>query len=319
MKRILLIILYNTAAVILLFLVLEFLVRIFVPGIRLQGTDVSLFEDNIYYSSAGLKPNTSGVSNGAMIYTDKYGFRKNRTSFDKTKKSILLLGDSVTMGIGIETDSTFSSILQDSLESPNILNPSMFGYNIQDYKNLLNYFLSKGELQITHVVICWCLNDIYDKSINAFEVPGRSIRYFFGDILSWLSNSSCLYTYIKTLVSDRSKGYYIFDSKLYRNKKLLERSVFILNEMKMKCRESRIQFSVLLLPYEYQLRVNKPYPLIILEKSLTENGIEVINAFPFFKNQNINSKSFYLYGDGIHFSNAGHKVIAAALYRDLKN
>jgi hypothetical protein len=285
MKRIFLIALYNTAAVVLLLLFLEFLVRIFVPEIRPQGTDKNLFIDSVYSSSAGLKPDTSGISHGELLYTDKYGFRKNRTAVDTSKKSILLLGDSAAMGIGIETDSTFSSVLQDRIKSQNVLNPSMFGYNIQDYKNVFDYFLSSENLKINKVIICWCLNDIYDSSIDYLEIPGRGLRYLFSDILTYLSEKSYLYTYLKTFFTDRPKAYYLFDSNLYRNKKLIERTVSILNYINKKCVENKIKFSVLLLPYEYQLRIGRSYPQPLLEEILKRNGIDAINTSDYFKNK----------------------------------
>ena len=41
--------------------------RLFVPGINLQGTDRSLLRENAYGASVGLAPNASGTSFGAPV------------------------------------------------------------------------------------------------------------------------------------------------------------------------------------------------------------------------------------------------------------
>ena len=78
---------------------------------------------------------------GKAIFPVTYGFRETSVKIDTTKKSWLILGDSVTMGIGAEADSTFAGILHSSLDSINILNPSIIGYNNIDYLNVYKYFV----------------------------------------------------------------------------------------------------------------------------------------------------------------------------------
>lgn len=312
MKRILLLVVYNLVFVVIGLLVLEFAVRIFKPEINSQGTDKVLIKDSVYFSSQGLNPNASGISNGVILSVDQYGFRKNTAPVDTSKKSILLIGDSVTMGLGVDSSDTFANLLQKRMMTKNILNPSMFGYDVQDYKNVFRHFTEKNRLKIDEVVVCWCLNDIYNDNIKDTEVPGGGIRYFFNDFLSYLRRNSRFYTYLKTMVSDRSESYYLFDSQLYNDKNMLKEAADILTSINNECKRAGIVFGIVLLPYEYQIRTKSRYPQSELKEKFERFGIPTINVFDVF--QSAQPKDYFLYGDGIHFSPEGHKVIADFLY-----
>ena len=52
------------------------------------------------------------------------------------------------------------------------------------------------------------------------------------------------------------------------------------------------------------------YPQKLLLKKLSESNISVIDIGERLSNYKYNSKSLYLYEDGIHFSKKGHKLLA---------
>lgn len=313
LKKISIIVLYNIAAVILLFGLAEVVVRITLPQITPSGTDYNLMVDSLYYDSAGLKPNSSGYTNGAFIQVDQYGFRKTKIPVDTSKISWLLLGDSVTMGLGVESDSTFAAILQQKMQGVNILNPSLIGYSVKDYENLFKYFTEKRkELKIKKVIVFYCLNDIYSGEISQVEEPGGKVRKYFGGIIRQLRNKSRLYQFLKNLLTDRPKDYYLYDEQFYREgNPLLINTVNTFKRMNLESQKSGMEFIVILLPYEYQLRSSDPAlntPQKLMQEKLGQDSITVFNPF---SGINIsNSKDLYLYGDGIHFSNKGHRVVA---------
>jgi lysophospholipase L1-like esterase len=70
---------------------------------------------------------------------------------------------------------------------------------------------------------------------------------------------------------------------------------------------------VYLLPYEYQLRKGIKNPQQLFSEALKSHNIPVNDLAPAFAKQG-NIKSLYLYGDGIHFSEKGHRVVAEFLY-----
>lgn len=316
MKKYTYLILVNIAIICISFFILEIMVRTFVPEIKSQGTDKNLIIDSVYYTSQGLRPNTHGMSNGALLTIDKYGFRRNTVEIDTSKNSLLLIGDSVTMGLGIDSSFTFANLLQLRIQK-NLLNPSMFGYNVNDYNNVLNHFLTKKELNIDEVILCWCLNDIYDESVNVIETPGGEIRHLFNNLLTYLRRNSRFYLFLKAQVSDRSKSYYDFDSELYLNKNLFSRTLKKLRNIRSECVTRKIKFTLVLLPYEYQIRTQNSFPQNIIEDSLRNSGLITINSYKAFK-QNY-SKDYFLYGDGIHFSELGHRTLANFIFRQITN
>lgn len=81
-----------------------------------------------------------------------------------------------------------------------------------------------------------------------------------------------------------------------------------------------IDFNVILLPYEFELRdgfdaTNSPQSLLV--QSLSSIGIRVYDLLPLIREKHIPSEDLYLYGDGIHFSCKGHKLIADIMSKNI--
>ncbi len=323
MKKFLLFFAYNFLAVILLFLISEIMVRIFCGQIKPQGTDKTIFADCLYHDSSGLIPFSSGKSNGAKIKVDRYGFRETSVKIDSTKKSWLILGDSVTMGIGVEADSTFAGILQSSMDSINFLNPSIIGYNIIDYLNVYKYFVieKKNDFKITRVFVFWCLNDVY-YNIPDIITPGGRIRYLLSDILVFFRIHSRLYFFLKTLLFDRPKSYFLFDEKFYKpENEIFQQTVIRIAELDKICKTMKTELDLILIPYEYQLRNPNPRNLIpqqLMKDTLNPYGIKVHNLAKKAISNNLD-KELFLYGDGIHLSNFGHRFVANFVLENLVN
>ncbi len=315
MKKLVTILIYNLIAVLLLFIMCELFVRIFFPQIKPQLSDRHLIADGRYLNSHGLTPNSRGYSNGAPVTTNPFGFREGSVKMDTSRKSILLLGDSMTMGIGVEADSTFAGRIQLLMDSVNVLNPSVMGYDIEDYRNLTEYFIvnQNNSLEITRILICWCLNDVYTK-IPDFETPGGRLRDFLGNSLKFIRTHSRFYMWLKTQFFDRPKSYYFFDEKFYSpDNDVFKNCIHEFKKIKEICTQHQIPLHVVLLPYEYQLRDEykaKQTPQDLMDDTLSKNGLSVFNTMPFMKRNDFSSTELYLYGDGIHFSEAGHRLIA---------
>ncbi len=311
-KKIVLISLYNIVAVILLLIITEFAVRIFVPRIQPQGTSENLIKEDEYYNSTGLTPNSEGISNGKIVTVDKYGFRKNSVPIDTTKNSWLFLGDSVTMGIGVDNDSTFSALVQNRISNINILNPSTIGWSVYDYKNVLRYFINEkhNNLKIKKVFLFYCLNDLYNSKLGK-EMPGSTARVFFGDFLRYFRLNSRLYILLKNLFSDRAKAYFEYDREFYNsNNPEYKNALHLLYNIDSHCNKNKIDFVFVMMPYEYQLRsgVNSEQPQLLLINDLKRKNIKILDIFKPFSKKTLDKKSLYLYADGIHFSNIGHRV-----------
>lgn len=324
MKKYSLIVLYNIIVVIFLLLLLEIAVRIFVPRINFSGTNSHLIIDSLYNDSPGIRADTKGFSGGVIKRSDSYNSWKYLKSVDKETHKLLFLGDSVTMGIGVENDSTYAGILNNGIDSINIINPSLIGYSSKDYLNVFNHFVIKNNfnLNFSSVIMFWTLNDIYSNYPDNIS-PDFSSNGLVNGIVNFLRKNSKAYHFLKNLFSDRSRVYYDYDKQFYTDSNpLLLRSIKNIDRIFSVCDSLEINFQLILLPYEFQIRnFNKSgifNPQEILKAKLKKANMIIIDLKEVFRNDSEQSSDYYLYGDGIHFNNKGNALIADYLKDLLK-
>jgi lysophospholipase L1-like esterase len=304
----------------LILLFLEFSVRLFVPEIQLPGTQRSIIQDSVFSDSPGLFPSSRGLSKGVLKSTDLSGFWKYSSVNDSL--SILFLGDSVTMGIGTENDSTFPGLIHNSLSGFHILNPSLIGYSSRDYLNIVTDLIVEKENyhQIKSVFLFWCLNDIYDNH-SIQNAPGFDSDNLFGSVMVLIRNNSKLYLFLKKHFTDRPAAYFRHDQQFYEsNDPDFRSAVDQILSIKSLLEKREVDLKVILLPYEYQLRNSGNYtlssPQDTLSMALKNNDISSFDLIPAIHEKNIVSEKLYQYGDGIHFSDKGHSIVAEILLQE---
>lgn len=314
-QKIFKIISWNILIVILLLFLLEVVVRIIFPEIQLSGLDRRILEPNVYFTSVGLKKNSFGKSNGVIKQVDEKCFWKYTSKKKESARKILILGDSATMGIGVENDSTFVGLLNAYFKDVEFYNASLIGYSSQDYLNVVQDIiqLRKNELGISDVFIFWCLNDIYSNypDLNSPESKNNYIKI----ITDFLVINSKLYHLLKNILNDRPKAYFDYDKQFYFSEnKLLEKSLFNVGQIAEILDSTKTNFHLFLLPYEYQIRNCNDsrifHPQKTFEQMLRKLNLNVTDCSPAFSQISLNSYKFYLYGDGIHFSKTGHRAMA---------
>jgi lysophospholipase L1-like esterase len=295
-------IIYLTITSIILLVLLELLVRWTHPEINYQGTQNTIIERNKNYGTLALKPNTKGIAYGIQIYSDKYGFRRLQTPATKDK-TWLFLGDSVTFGVGVEDKYIFPQLIQNHFNDLQIINASIIGYSAQDYQNLATYFL-EADKTLEKVVLFYCLNDLYDPMVLSYDISIRERIHGF------LRTNSKLYLMLKKVFFDRSKSYALYDISLYKQKsKDFKKNMASIARIKSLAEENDVDFQVVILPYEYQLRINgMRTPQALIKNSFDKNNIQYFDLFDDFANET--SESYFLYGDPMHLSVKGHKVVA---------
>jgi len=324
MKKYLLIILYNISIIILLFLLLEFSVRIFAPQISLSGTSGNLVIDSLYNDSPGIKSNAVGTSGEVKKASNSYHAWKYSKPVSETVRNLLYLGDSVTMGLSVENDSTYAGIINNGADSLRVINPSLIGYSSKDYLNVFNAFVLQNRINLdfTSVILFWTLNDIYSNYPDQ-KSPEFTTGSFINSIVEFLRHNSKGYHFLKNLFSDRPRAYYDYDRQFYtESNPLLLNSLTNLETISSACDTLGIKFEVVLLPYEYQLRNygDKDIfePQMLLRGKLEEKNIRVIDLSSAFGNDKKEASGYYLYGDGIHFNNRGNRLIAHYLEKHLE-
>lgn len=299
----------------------EWIIGLLYPEIQVQATSKNIIQSNRYFSSAGLLPNSTGLTNGNTITVDSFGSRKTAHIFDSSLPTDLYFGDSVTMGLGVEDDSTFSAIVQSQFPDRNILNFGLVGYDIDDYKNLTTHFISlKDSLSINKVILFWCLNDIYDSSIDQFSPSKPVTNELLNQTISIIRSNSKLYAFLKANFVDRPKSYFQFDVRFYSNENYRYHEILKeLLSIRDRFQAAGIQFQIFLLPYEFQIRSNNLFPQVEMSNTLNEQGLLAKIIVRNFINSSFSSGQLYLYGDGIHFSNSGHRLVADILLQEMRN
>ncbi len=309
---------FSTILCLLIFLLLEAGARGFWPEIGFQDTEKSLQRKRAFGNSWGWVPNSSGVCFGKRITIDEFGFRKMAAP-EKYSSSWLILGDSVTFGVGVDTENTYIQLFQNTLHSVRLWNTAVLGYDFKNYKDVLRHWIVDNHSipNIRRVLLFICLNDV-DISGSAFENPHIKpvTSNYVERVMSFFRRNSKLFILMKNAVSDRSQVYFQHDYQLYNNEsRAFIEAMNILGEMNAFLRERNIDFAAVILPYEYQLRTKNERHLLpqkLLASSLKEKGILYLDAYPYFELAGDGPKNF-LYGDFSHLSKNGHEVVANIL------
>lgn len=293
----------------LFFLLCEFSARLFSPTeLTIQYTDRHLLKDSVYVDSMGLVPNSSGFSNGALVRVDEFGFRKIPTRVSQSDSTILVVGDSVPFGLGVEENDLFFKFWEPDFYT--IINATLIGYNVHDYSNVIQSMVKRKSSNIQTVILFWTLNDIYDRSQPSYARSTGSSGWtiYFSEIFSFLRSNSKFYIWLKYQLTNRASDYYEFDKRLYETTSIEFMSAMNkLYEINRFCKAEKINLKVILLPYSEQFVRQDFSPQNLMTEKLTELSIEFWNAQEAFKGDH--KVSYYLLGDGIHLSKMGHEAL----------
>jgi lysophospholipase L1-like esterase len=290
---------------------MEFAVRAFFPQINYQGNQMSLFVENRFYKTMGLAPNSSGEIFGKEVYTDEFGFRQMNSPVNYDN-SWLFLGDSVAFGVGLDTGHTFPQLIQNEFQRTKIWNTAIVGYSAMDYLDIVETFL-RDHHDIEKVILFFCLNDVYrNLSLNNASVSTKE------KTLSFLRSNSKLYLLLKKLLFDRSKTYALHDIGLYEEgNSEIDKHLNAILSIKSTLDKSNIDFMLVILPYEYQLRVRGlKAPQILLNSFFAKHNVRTLDLYEDFTL--LNSEKYFLYGDPMHLSSLGHKIVAKKMVEILR-
>ncbi len=320
----------NAAVLLALLLAAEAVVRIAAPGIVPAGADAALFT---YAANADgsasyrLAPGASGEAYGVAMQVSPDGTWVY-TDADTTGAAVLLVGDSVTMGLGVAPDETFAGRLA-ALPGVRIANPSVLGWAAADYRRAVVARLAGRRLadSLRAVVVVWCLNDLYPEGqpipIAAAErvaaaAPTASlgqrayqaVRLGAARPLEWLGRHSRLYRWVRTVPTDAAGRAFAFDRALYTepaHQADRDRAFGQLRMVRDVLAARRVPFVVTIVPEAPQLATGDTVPQDTLRARLDALGIRHVDLMPAL------TPGDFLTGDGTHLSPTGHAAAAEAL------
>jgi lysophospholipase L1-like esterase len=318
-------------------------VRWLYPEIPPQFSDHRLFEVHKYGRTYGYKAFATGEELGALVTTDEHGFRISSSSSQRnTSEQVLVLGDSVSVGIGVEAEQTYPSLLEEKL-GKKVLNASVTGYGIVDYVEVLEHIADNFKPQL--VIIGICLNDISptsqanivtltrnrkdEREVSPDErrYPNmliRTLRYIndnYFNFHNFLGSHSRTYVFLKSFAADSARDHFLADEFYYHDPKTIKFLSSQFTKLKRLLAEQTVLI-VVIFPYEYQLRVGSSEalePQNILKEAGHRAGVTIYDLYDelveYLKVNRLPSRAIYLFNDPLHFNSVGHHAVAELVYR----
>jgi lysophospholipase L1-like esterase len=291
--------------------------------INFLGISRGMFISRAFGDSYGNRPDYRGMAFGADVQTDANGFRIDPTFRGPTGgDAVLILGDSVSFGVGVDAAKTVPGLLQRAMPQVRFYNSSVIGYGLHDYANVVETFVPRKP-EIKYVLLFYCLNDIYDTNAEQIveEVNGTgstpnpfsSPQAFASSTNAFLRSRSKLYSYLKTTLTDPSMRYFKQDLAEYQKRlSHIGDSLRPLRGVAKALAARGVTFEVFIMPYEAQVRTNEQsafLPQTLVDDFLRKDGISYYDAAPAFVQSGLPSEQLYLYGDPMHLSEEGHRFI----------
>ncbi len=306
----------SLALILLIPLTGEGLVRLLCSFVNYQGASQHLFQLDSSGNHVAWRERAHGICFGQEIQIDEYGCLSLPGAPSAWKKSLLILGDSVAFGTGVPPRETFAGLLQASSPELKIWNTSVVGMDMNGYPERLTRMLDTDP-SIREILLFYCLNDIYSTlDATAFKTINRP------DTLEWILDlfrkRSKLFLFLKGTLLDRSRGIFLWDYQIYREKASHLHDLFApLTQANTLAQTAGIPLTVILLPYEYQLRMGVDefwFPQDTLKDFLCKKGIPFRDAREWLTGGD--SKDFFLFADGMHLSIRGHERLFRGLVSD---
>lgn len=290
-----------------------------------------LFTPDRFGNSYGNTPDFAGISFGMPFRTDADGLRidPNRPAGStQSEGAILVMGDSVVFGPALEANETIPGRLQDLIPGRRVLNAGVIGYDTTDYLNATRYYVGRFP-EIDTVALFICLNDVNDQSaaeirgkIGRWNEPAAGTQNPIRAVNDFLRSRSKLYLWFKNSVVDTQKAYFDYDAAFYRRgEDFVSAAMRPVAELSEFLKSRNVKLQVYILPYEYQLRPEagseSRIPQRAILTALSKSGVEARDLTDVLATSGIAGKELFLYGDPMHLSAAGTRLVANAVCPDL--
>ena len=318
--------------------------------ISFGGNSKNLFTANRFGPSSGNTPGVLAYSFGIPVFLDSSGFRVPSMDYKypaDAARSLLLIGDSVTFGVGVEEPETFAGRLRSKESKWRVYNAAVIGHAASDYLNTVRALLDKG-YAFSNVVLVFCLNDVSKKSAAEIDravktppaanepqaqtppaapntQPPENVHWvdtlrrleIFARANDFFRERSKLYLLFKGLLSNPSHRYFLHDFQNYLDKKAVLQQLAPIEAIAAELASRSIDFLVIIAPYEYQLRAGGSgmidghdirLPQQLISEFLVERNIRHFDAAS-ATNAGKSGTRYFLTFDPMHLSPTGHAAI----------
>jgi lysophospholipase L1-like esterase len=192
-------------------------------GLRVTGIEKGRVMPPLIYQKSDnplisyeLKPNMTEKAFRSTVTTDSHGFRSE--DIDPSKKTMAVLGDSITFGYGVENQETLPAQLQSLLPDYNVINAGVPGYNLTQERATYEEKIAPLKPEMLLLVFYW--NDLTDTEPallgddgNLYQKGSKPAGSNCNPIQEglmglipgkcWLDTHSAMYRVMKKLISRR--------------------------------------------------------------------------------------------------------------------
>lgn len=314
--------------VFLLFLFFETSLRLFYPFYSNFNTEMWRYSTKIKTLSDvsgvshGHMPDKESILYGVNIKTNSIGFRDYEYDLEKPAdiKRIIVLGDSITLGWGVDLSQSYPKILEKMLNEESsvknkkyeILNSAVGNYNTEMEVNIIKEYLY---LDPDAVIVGFFPNDaektMMIKPGIIYQLKKRLYFYpFFWDRVMRL----------RYLFANKENKY---DSKIHNfyldEYKGKERIDLAFSELKSLSQSQNFSVYILIIPVFYNEfdDYNLLYVHQFVKGLCIKYNFECIDTFNNFKNYAL--KDIIISYEDAHPNVVGHKIIAESIYGLIKN
>ncbi len=258
------------------------------------------------------RPNAASFLYGTEIRTNSIGWRDYEYDSSTDNYRIMILGDSITFGWGVDFNYTFPKILERLLRENNknteVINTGVGNYNSEME---VNAFFEKGiKYGPDMIVLAYYINDaeITHKNPGAIAyILQKSYTYsFFSDKLINLK--------INLLKQNQFKNFY---SALYEEdfegRIRAAKAISLLAEYAKK---NNIPLYIVIIP---EMHSFEPYPFQevtdFVMQTASDNNVTAIDILPYFKGNS--PESLWVSSEDAHPNALGQIIIAKGIYQNL--
>ena len=283
-----------------------------------KQSDILFIEDKIL--DYKLRPNFSGLYSGTQVYINSEGMRGEEQNYKDGENKILIVGDSVSFGFGVEFQDTYSYKIQESINTfyenkTAILNSSVPGYDISKYRKYLEINVEKIRPDL--ILLCITLNDItelYGPGLNPVKFT-KGIRFWLekSQQVTGISNPDlALRRQQESTVNEINKLSNFFESENNEAMGLFFSEMEKIRDISIR---NNISLNIIIHPYAYQFdkKEKEIYPQSEITKRSRELNIETIDLLPKIKEKSLELEiafsELYLPNDFNHFSSTGHNIV----------
>lgn len=265
------------------------------------------------------RPSSSAHLMGVDVSLNSLGDRGPElpATRDSSKKRVLVMGSSITMGWGVPFESTFTSTTERLLNTRKPFGPAtsfeLVNAGIGNYNTIFQHALFERQFPVVKpdlVVVHYFISDVQPrgKGRDSFILRNSFLAAFLFD----------RYSQVKLRFNHEYKDLFTFYNDLYADSssawKQTQKEILQMRDESLK---GGAQFVVMVVPDIHDLSPGTPYKALYqkIADTFTANGIATVSAFePMQQAFGSDVTKLWIQADDPHPNARGHAVMANVMY-----